>query len=129
MVKENFKSIALEVIESNPTAKVIYVTEDGNGFIDKNNASSHMRRKKQDMVSFTREELIGEELEENEEAAAEETEEHEETTAADNKEELKETPGSETPEAEKEELKENKEVAPKKVAPKKAAPKKAAAKK
>lgn len=124
MVKENFKSIALEVIESNPTAKVIYVTEDGNGFIDKNNASSHMRRKKQDMVSFTREELIGEELEENEEAAAEETEEHEETTAAD-KEELKETPGDENPE----ELKENKEVAPKKVAPKKAAPKKAAAKK
>lgn len=124
MVKEKFKSIALEVIESNPTAKVIYVTEDGNGFIDKNNASSHMRRKKQDMVSFTREELIGEELEENEEAAAEETEEHEETTAAD-KEELKETPGDENPE----ELKENKEVAPKKVAPKKAAPKKAAAKK
>lgn len=124
MVKENFKSIALEVIESNPTAKVIYVTEDGNGFIDKNNASSHMRRKKQDMVSFTREELIGEEPEENEEAAAEEIEEHEETTAAD-KEELKETPGDENPE----ELKENKEVAPKKVAPKKAAPKKAAAKK
>lgn len=114
MVKENFKSIALEVIESNPDAKIVYVTEDGNGFVDKNNASSHMRRKKQDMVSFTCEELLGIEAEQLEE----ETETKEEVETAEVETETKEVETEMENEVSK---KEPKEVAPKKAAPKKVA--------
>lgn len=109
MVKEDFKSIALEVIESNPDAKIVYVTEDSNGFVDKNNASSHMRRKKQDMVSFTREELLGveeEEFEDDPKGEASETKEKKSEVETDL------------------EIEVSKELAPKKVAPKKAAVKK-----
>jgi len=116
MVKEDFKSIALEVIESNPDAKIVYVTEDSNGFVDKNNASSHMRRKKQDMVSFTREELLGVEEDEFEDVTKEEETKEEETEPKE--EESSEVETEVEIEVSKEE---SKEVAPKKAAAKKVA--------